>query len=124
MASGKRNSQPIRLALSSKFNVEPIAQIDMTPPHSRRSREYLRLIASKSRIGRVKRAVKREFILSDGKPILTRKVLERAYPRLSRFTWWHYLAARRALRQEAIVVGRNRFGRGRPNLWALRHDAT
>ena len=57
MASGKRKSQPIRLALSSKFNVEPIAQINMTPPHSRRSREYLRLIASKSRIGRVKRAV-------------------------------------------------------------------
>ena len=111
-------------AHSRKFNVEPIAQINMTPPRSRRSREYLRLIASKSRIGRVKRAVKREFILSRGQPILTRSVLQRAYPRLSRFTWWHYLAARRALRQEASVVARNRFGRGRPNLWALRHDAT
>ena len=111
-------------AHSRKFNVEPIAQINMTPPRSRRSREYLRLIASKSRIGRVKRAVKREFILSDGKPILTRSVLERAYPRLSRFTWWHYLAARRALRQEAEVIGRNLKGRGRPNLWSPKRDMT
>ena len=81
------------------------------------------VIASKSRLGRIKRAVRRQFILSDGKPILTRSVLERAYPRLRKFTWWHYLAARRALRQEAIVVGRNRFGRGRPALWARHgHD--
>ena len=76
------------------------------------------VIASASRLGRIKRAVKREFILSSNQPILTRGVLERAYPRLSRFTDWHYLAARRALRQEAEVVARNRFGRGRPNLWA------
>jgi hypothetical protein len=55
--------------------------------------------------------VRREFILSDGQPILTRRVLERAYPRLSRFADWHYLAARRALRQEAMVVARNRYGR-------------
>ena len=110
-------------AHSRKFNVEPIAQVNMTPPRSRRSREYLRLIASKSRIGRVKRAVQREFILSNGEPILTRSVLQRAYPRLTRFTGWHYLAARRALRQEAIVVARNRYGRGRPNLWApIQHD--
>ena len=91
---------------------------------TRKRSGYKNVVASKSRIGRVKRAVKREFILSGGEPILTRSVLQRAYPRLSRFTWWHYLAARRALRQEAIVVARNRFGRGRPNLWALRHDAT
>jgi hypothetical protein len=75
------------------------------------------VIASKSRIGRIRRAVKREFILSNGEPILTRSVLERSYPRLRRFTWWHYLAARRALRSEAVVVARNRHGRGRPNLW-------
>jgi len=81
-----------------KFNVEPITQINMTPPRSRRSSEYMRAIASQKRLGRIKRAAKREFILSSGKPILTRSVLERAYPRLSRFTSWHYLAARRALR--------------------------
>ena len=80
------------------------------------------VIASESRIGRVKRAVRRQFILSDGQPILTRSVLERAYPRLSRFTDWHYLAARRALRQEAVVIGRNRYGRGRPNLWVPKRD--
>ena len=35
---------------------------------------------------------------------------------------WHYLAARRALRKEAIVIARNRFGRGRPNLWLPKYD--
>ena len=55
------------------------------------------LIASESRIGRIRRSVKRGFIVSDGKPITIRHVLVRAYPRLSRFTSWHYLAARRAV---------------------------
>jgi hypothetical protein len=74
------------------------------------------VIASKSRIGRIRRAVKRCFIVSGGM-ISIRDVLVRAYPRLKRFTAWHYLAARRALRKEGIIVGRNRFGRGRPALW-------
>ena len=85
------------------------------------------VIASKSRIGRVRLAARRGFIVSDGHPITIRQVLERAYPRLRRFVSWHYLAARRALRKEAIVIARNRFGRGRPNLWtpkSMRHDAT
>ena len=80
------------------------------------------LIASESRIGRIRRSVKRGFIVSDGKPITIRHVLVRAYPRLSRFKGWHYLAARRALCQEAIVIGRRRFGRGRPNLWAPKNN--
>jgi len=88
------------------------------PPHGH-SNEYLRLIASKKRpFARIRLATHRCFILSDGQPIVIRQVLERAYPRLSRFTSWHYLAARRALRQEATIIGRNRFGRGRPCLWA------
>ena len=44
-------------------------------------------------------------------------VLERAYPRLKRFILWHYKSVRRALRKQATIVGRNRYGRGRPNLW-------
>jgi hypothetical protein len=79
------------------------------------------VIASKSRIGRIRRAAKRCFITSGG-TISIRDVLERAYPRLKRFTAWHYLAARRALRKEAIIVGRNRYGRGRPALWAPNRD--
>ena len=81
---------------------------------------WLRAIASKSRIGRIKLAVRREFILSDGHPITIGQVLRRGYPGLRRFTSWHYLAARRALRKEAVIVGHNRFGRGRANLWALK----
>ena len=75
------------------------------------------VIASKSRIGRIRRAVKRCFILG-GDTISIGDVLRRAYPRLQRFSAWHYLAARRALLKEATIIGRNRFGRGRPNLWA------
>jgi hypothetical protein len=80
-------------------------------------RAHLRLIASKSRTGRIKLAVRREFILSNGHPITIRQVLQRGYPRLRRFTSWHYLAARRALRSTAVVIARSRYGRGRPNLW-------
>jgi hypothetical protein len=79
---------------------------------------HLRAIASKSRVGRIKLAVRREFILSNGNPITTPQVLRRSYPRQKRFTCWHYLAARRALRQVANVIARNRFGRGCPCLWA------
>jgi hypothetical protein len=79
----------------------------------------MRAIASKSRVGRVRRAVKRCFIVSDGM-ISIGDVLRRAYPRLQRFSAWHYLAARRALRKEATIIARNRRGRGRPALWARR----
>src|SRR5262249_45373568 len=74
-------------------------------------------IASASRIGRIKLAVRREFILAGNEPITIRSVLTRAYPRLSRFTSWHYLAARRALRQLGVAVGRRVRGRGRPCIW-------
>ena len=85
--------------------------------HMLSRREHLRLIARKSRFGRIKIAVRREFILADGRLISTPAVLRRAYPRLKRFTRSHYLAAYRALRQLAVMVARNRFGRGRPALW-------
>jgi len=87
--------------------------------------ERMRVIASAPRPhARIRRAVRRAFIVSDGQPITIRHVLERAYVRLSRFTSWHYLAARRALRHDATVVARHRFGRGRPNLWARKSDCT
>jgi hypothetical protein len=80
--------------------------------------DYTRAVAYKPRPrSRVRLAVRRVFVLSDGQPITIWQVLERAYPRLQRFTSWHYLAARRALRKSAVVIARNRFGRGRPNLW-------
>jgi hypothetical protein len=85
---------------------------------TRSTRDRLRAIASKSRPNaRIRLAVRREFILSSGHPITIGQVLRRGYPHLRRFTSSHYLAARRALRKEAIVIARNCFGRGRPNLW-------
>ena len=79
---------------------------------------YMRAIASKSRIGRIRRAVRRAFILSGGKPILARDVLERSYPRLKIFLRGHRRAVWRALRMDAVVIGRMLRGRGRPALWA------
>jgi hypothetical protein len=68
-------------------------------------------------MGRIRLAVRRCFIAGNQQPITIRQVLQRSYPRLRRFTSWHYLAARRALRSMAIVIARSRFGKGRPNLW-------
>ena len=76
------------------------------------------VVASDSRIGRIRRCVKRAFIVSNGQPITVRDVLARAYPRLRRFNDWHRWSCRRALLTEgAIVIARMRFTRGRPNLW-------
>src|SRR5262245_17828350 len=85
------------------------------------TRAHMAVIASRKRPNaRIRTAVRRAFILSDGQSITGRMVLERAFPRLKRFKHWHRWSARRALLQVAVVVGRNRFGRGRPNLWALK----
>jgi hypothetical protein len=88
---------------------------------TRSTRDFCRAIAAKKRPNaRIRRAVRQQFIVSNGEPILVREVLERAYIRRrpKRFAPWHYCSAYRALRQVAIVVARNRFGRGRPALWA------
>ena len=74
--------------------------------------------ASESRVGRIRRAVRRCFILSGSRPILARAVLERAFPRVRQFTDWQRWSVRRALLQEAVCIARNRFGRGRPCLWS------
>jgi hypothetical protein len=87
------------------------------PAHARR-REHLRAIASEKRLGRILRAARRAFIVSNSEPILARAVLERAYPRLKQFTDWQRWSVRRALLMEAEVIGRMLKGRGRPNLWA------
>src|SRR5262245_2758279 len=86
-------------------------------PSRSRTRAYLRLIAAKKRpFARIRVAVRRCFMLSPH--ITTRMVLERAHPRLRRYLPRHYLAAVRALRLDATIVARHRFGRGRPCLWA------
>jgi hypothetical protein len=82
---------------------------------------FMRAIASKSRPdARIRRAVRRAFILSNGKPILARDVLERSYPRLKIFLRGHRRAVWRALCMDAECIGRMLKGRGRPCLWAKR----
>ena len=84
---------------------------------TRSTKARLRAIASKKRPGaRIRRSISRCFIIR-GQLITIGQVLRRSYPRLDRYSSWHYLAARRALRHDATVVARCRFGRGRPNLW-------
>ena len=80
----------------------------------------MRAIASEKRLGRIRVAVRRTFILSDGEPICVGDVLQRAYPRLKRFQDWHRWSVRRALLHDAEVIGRKRFGSGRANLWVLK----
>ena len=79
------------------------------------------VIGAKSRMGRVRVAVRRCFI-AHGDLITVRQVLERCYPRQKRFRSRQYDLARCALRRVAIVVARCRFGRGRPCLWALKSE--
>jgi hypothetical protein len=86
-------------------------------PTRQRSRRP-NVIASENRVGRIRRAVRRAFVAGDGNLITARDVLQRAFPRIQRAQDWHRWSVRRALLQEAICVARNRFGRGRPNLWA------
>jgi hypothetical protein len=75
-------------------------------------------IASESRVGRIRRCVKRCFIVSNGRPIFARDVIGRAFPRIRRVQDWHRWSVRRALLSEgAVAIARSRFGRGRPNLW-------
>ena len=81
---------------------------------------YMRAIASKKRLGRRRVAVRRAFIVADGQPITISAVLPRAFPRLRKYLHWHRWSCRRALLQDAEVIARNRFGRGRPALWAKR----
>jgi hypothetical protein len=98
-----------------------VANKGRNKPTRSQLRAHLSLIASRKRPNsRIRLAVRRCFILSGGCPVTIGQVLERSYPRLRRFTSWHYLAARRALRLEAVVIARHRYGRGRPNLWVPR----
>ena len=76
------------------------------------------VIGAKTRMGKVRVAVRRCFIVSDGQPILVRDVLERCYPRVKRFRSRQYDLARQALRRVAVIVARNLRGRGRACLWA------
>ena len=87
---------------------------------ARSRRERLRAIASQKRLGRIRGAVRRAFILSNDQPICVGDFLKRAYPRLKRFQAWHRWSVRRALLRDAVVIGRKRFGSGRANLWAPR----
>lgn len=68
------------------------------------------------RVGHIQRQVRREFILSDGRPLSTGELIRRAYPHLRIFASWHYREVRRAARRWGVPIG---GGRGRNGiLWA------
>jgi hypothetical protein len=89
---------------------------------TRTSRGRRLVIASETRLGRIKRQVRRAFIASNGRPLTTGELLPICYPRLTRFQDWHRWSVRRALLPLAIKVGR-RMGRGLPFLWAPKSAA-
>jgi len=80
------------------------------------------VIGAKSRMGRVRVAVRRCLILSDDRPILVRDVLQRCYPRVRKYRSRQYELARAALRRVAICVGCQLHARGRPRLWMSKSD--
>jgi len=90
----------------------------MKMAQTRPRKGYKFVIPSKTRMGRLRIAVRRCFILSGGKPICIADVLSRAYPRFKRFPNGYRWSVRQALLRDAEIIGRTRFGRGRPNLWA------
>ena len=101
------------------MRVEDFNRVE-TRPKRGRPKVYLSLIAARKRPGaRIRLAVRRCFIVH-GDLVTIREVLQRSYPKLRRFKSWHYLAARRALRKDAIAVARCRFGKGRACLWRPR----
>jgi hypothetical protein len=87
----------------------------MRRPHHR-SRAYT--ISAKSRVGRLRRCIKRAFIASNNRLLTTTQILARGYPRLQRIPCGHRWGLTQALRREATAIARMRFGRGRPCLWA------
>lgn len=89
----------------------------MTAARTRSHRGYKFVIPSKTRMGRLRVAVRRAFILANGKPICIGDVLRFAYPRFKRVPNGYRWSVRQALLRDAEIVGRMRVGRGRPNLW-------
>jgi hypothetical protein len=89
---------------------------------SRRSRRQSNgrpfVISAKSRVGRLRRCIKRAFIVSDGRPLTTSEILARAYPRRTHYPCGLRWRLRLALLREAELIGRTLRGRGRPCLWA------
>jgi hypothetical protein len=75
---------------------------------------------SKNRNGRVQKAVRRAFIMSDGKPLSTSDLMRWAFPKLDgRYEQlWRYWSVHRAAERYAIKIGRADRGYGPPVLWA------
>src|SRR5262249_50859603 len=98
--------------------LERVVGVRKVRPTRAQLRAHLSLIAAKKRPGaRIRTAVRRAFIASNSEPICISDVLKRAYPRLKVYPHKHRWSVRRALLIDAEVIGRRRFGRGRPNLW-------
>jgi hypothetical protein len=89
------------------------------PRSLRRGNPHLK--PPKSRIGRVQRQIERAFIISDGKPLSTNKLMEWAYPRLRKPYHWCYRQLWQAAERFAVRIGRSKTGKGRPWLWAQRN---
>jgi hypothetical protein len=75
------------------------------------------VIGAKDRVGRVQRQIRHAFVASNGEPLTIRQFLAFAYPKVDRYSHWHYAGCNRALPRFGVCLGRQP-GHGRPNLWA------
>jgi hypothetical protein len=78
-----------------------------TPPKPPKNHHY--------RIGHVQRAIKRAFIISDGKPLTTTELARHVYRRIA-FRPHHQAQIRQSARRWAVRIGTAR-ARGAPVLW-------
>jgi hypothetical protein len=59
----------------------------------------------KNRVGRIQKQIRRAFIASSGRPLLTIDLLEYGYPRVDHYERWHYVSIYRAASKFAVRVG-------------------
>jgi hypothetical protein len=84
---------------------------------------HLWLKGAETRRGRLQRHIARTFILFDGQPLTVGDILPRCYVD-GRYSDSRRHKLRRALRLQAVVVGRVMNRRGQPLLWAPKTPTT
>jgi hypothetical protein len=72
--------------------------------------------AKRPRLGHIQVAVRRSFVAADGRPLMIRDLLVRAFPRATEHKHWMRKSVHRALPKFAIPIGRLER-RGRPIIW-------
>jgi hypothetical protein len=77
--------------------------------------------AKRPRLGHIQIAVRRSFVAADGRPLMVRDFLARAFPLTTEHKHWMRKSVHRALPKFGIPIGRS-ARRGRPIVWMPNAD--